>query len=171
MKAALRFVFLFLVFLGGCAGMDPAKPQTSLEQFPIRNQDPRVGLVINTGTMPVNLEIYDQAGRLVEQTYLAGASRWVTVGGQPLTHYWIRGLDPGNYRIEAYYFFYTIRLIPPARYRVDLRRQTYSVSVGANPEAYHYGGRHWGWLLQLGTNIPEGADGLPFGIQLTLPQF
>lgn len=157
--------------LGGCASMDPAKPGSS-EQFPARNQDPRVGVVVNFGTAPSNLYVYDQANRLVEQTYLSGADRFITIGGQTYPQYWVRILEPGAYRIEIFPFYYALRLIPPGRYRVDLPKQVYGLYVGNNPTATYYGGRHWGWILQIGVNIPEGAGVIPTGlIKITLPGF
>lgn len=169
---SMKFVLLALVTLaiGGCATMDPAKPRKA-EEFPVRNQDPRVGLVIYPGTAPANIYVYDQANRLVEQTYMSGADRFVEVGGRPVPQYWSKLLEPGSYRVEVYPFYYTIRFVPPCRCRVDLPKQTYSIYVGNNPTAQYYGGRHWGWLLPLGTyNIPEGAGVIPTGlIRLTLP--
>ncbi|OGY98955.1 MAG: hypothetical protein A3B13_00745 [Candidatus Liptonbacteria bacterium RIFCSPLOWO2_01_FULL_45_15] len=150
--------------LSGCAGLsDPAKPRTSAEEFPLRNQDPRVGLVVNRGTAPMNLFIYDRANRLVEQVYLSGAERHivsvVSASGQPYPQYWMRLLEPGCYRLESFPFFLGIWLVPPTRGRVDLPKQTYSVCVSNNPTAQYYGGRHWGWLLRIGANIPEGGVG------------
>ncbi len=148
-----------LLSLAGCAS-DPAKPRNESEMFPQRNQDPRVGLVVNSGTAPMNLYIYDQANRLVEQVYLSGADRvFVSASGQPYPQYWPRLLEPGCYRLEAFPFFMGIRLVPPVKVRVDLPKQIYSVCVGNNPTATWYGGRHWGWVLYVGTNIPEGGVG------------
>ena len=156
--------------IAGCASLhDPAKPESAAQEFPFRNQDPRVGLVINSGTAPMNLYVYDQANRLVEQTYMSGANRFI-IGpdGQTYPQYWIRLLQPGCYRIDTFPFFYAISWFPPAKYRVDLPKQTYSICVGNNPTAYYYGGRHWSWLLQIGANIPDGATGLPT-VQVNLP--
>ncbi len=162
--------FLAFTSLFGCAGLsDPAKPRTAAEEFPLRNQDPRVGLIVNTKTAPMNLYIKDQANRLVEQVYLSGAERHiVSPNGQPYPQYWARRLEPGCYRIEAYPFFHTVRWVPPRMVRVDLPKQFYSVCVSNNPTATYYGGRHWGWLLYVGANIPNGGTGLPL-FQLVSP--
>ncbi len=159
-----------LLVLAGCAGFsDPAKPRTAAEEFPQRNQDPRVGLVVNNGTAPMNLYIYDQATRLVEQVYLSGAERFITgPNGQPYPQYWMRRLEPGCYRLEAYPFFNTVRWVPPRMVRTDLPKRTHSVCVGNNPTNQYYGGRHWGWVLYIGVNIPSGATGLPL-IQVLSP--
>lgn len=162
MAAFLAFTSLF-----GCAGLsDPAKPRTAAEEFPLRNQDPRVGLVVNNGTAPMNLFVYDQANRLVEQIYLSGAERHiVSANGQPYPQYWARRLEPGCYKIEAFPFYHGIRLVTPAKVRIDLPKQFYSVCISNNPTATYYGGRHWGWLLYVGANIPEGGGfggGNPF---------
>lgn len=157
-------VFAVLLFMSGCAGLppDPAKPRTAAEEFPLRNQDPRVGLVVNTGTAAMNLYVYDPGNRLVEQVYLSGADRtFVRYNGQPYPQYWVRHLEPGCYRVDAFPFFYALRWVPAGRYRVDLSKQSYSVCVGSNPTVYHYEGRHWPWVLQIGANIPDGAAGLP----------
>ena len=159
-----------LMVLSGCAGFsDPAKPRTATEEFPFRNQDPRVGLVVNNGTAPMNLYIYDQANRLVEQVYLSGAERHiVSPSGQPYPQYWARRLEPGCYRLEMYPFFNTVRWVPPQMVRVDLPKQTGSVCVSNNPTANYYGGRHWGWVLYIGANIPNGATGFPL-FQINMP--
>ncbi|MEK7546955.1 MAG: hypothetical protein AAB536_02135 [Patescibacteria group bacterium] len=172
MKTLCSFLIEFFVLIGlaGCAGFsDPAKPRTATEEFPQRNQDPRVGLVVNTGTAPMNLYVYDQASRLVEQIYLSGADRHiVSANGQPYPQYWVRQLEQGCYRVEAIPFYHAVRWIPPRMERVDMQKQAISFCVGNNPTAYYYGGRHWGWMLQIGVNIPDGATGLPF-VQISLP--
>ncbi|MBI4085213.1 MAG: hypothetical protein HY432_01765 [Candidatus Liptonbacteria bacterium] len=153
----------------GCAGLsDPAKPRTAAEEFPLRNQDPRVGLVINTGTAPMNLFIYDKANRLVEQVYINGADRHLlSANGQPYPQYWIRTMpEVGQcYRVEIYPFYKAWHLLY-GQYRVDLPSQTASICLGNNPTSYWYSGRHWGWLLQTGVNIPDAV--LPL-IQIQLP--
>ncbi|MDO8664686.1 MAG: hypothetical protein Q7K44_04050 [Candidatus Liptonbacteria bacterium] len=163
-------ILAVVALMAGCAGFsDPAKPRTAAEEFPLRNQDPRVGLVVNNGTAPMNLYVYDQANRLVEQVYLSGAERHiVSASGQPYPQYWMRLLEPGCYRLEAFPFFKTVRWTAFSMIRVDLPKQTYSVCVVNNPTAQYYGGRHWGWLLYIGANIPEGGTGLPL-VQILNP--
>ncbi|MDP3948621.1 MAG: hypothetical protein Q8Q17_01580 [bacterium] len=170
-EAAGVLAFFAALTLTGCAGFsDPAKPRTVAEEFPLRNQDPRVGLVVNNGTAPMNLYIYDQANRLVEQVYLNGADRHlVSPNGQPYPQYWARKLEPGCYRLESWPFFKAIRWVPfPREVLVKLPTQTYSVCVGNNPTAYYYGGEHWGWVVRIGRDIPSGATGLPL-IQIMSP--
>ncbi len=173
-------MLVVLLALPGCASLsDPAKPRTEAEQFPLRNQDPRVGLVVNNGTAPSNLVFYDQANRIVVPIlpelgpnqqlgrdgviYMSGADRVsVRYDGQSYPQYKVLMLEPGCYRAEVWPFYKTVRwTLPPVMVRADLPKQTYSVCVGANPTAYYYGGRYWGWVLQIGTNIPDGATGLP----------
>ena len=170
-RSRLMLIALLCALLGGCAGLDYGKPQNAAEEFPFRNQDPRVGLVVYAGTAPANIYVYDQAGRLIEQTYISGAARFVTSNGQYGAQYWMRLLEPGTYRVEVRPFFYTVRLIPPGRYRVDLPTSTHGIYVGANPSNCYYGGRYWGWCLQTGANIPEGADPVPLLdlFRITLP--
>jgi len=171
-----KLVFLVLVVLAGCASFDPAGPRNQREVFPFRNQDPRWGIIINEGTAHLNFFIYDEASRLIEQGYLAGNNRFFTINGQNMPRYWVRQLPVGNYRVELYPFFYQTDLTnplfgKPARFRVDLPRQTSSISVGRNPTAYYdYNlGRHFGWIATLnGGDIPDIAV-LPLpGIKLNL---
>ena len=161
-KSLLSLLAVTLLLVG-CAGLsDPAKPRTAAEEFPYRNQDPRVGVIVNRGTAPMNLFIYDRANRLVEQVYLSGAERHiVSPNGQPYPQYWARRLEQGCYRLEMYSFFHSVRWVPPRMVRIDLPKQTGSVCVGANPTNQYYGGQHWGWVLHIGVDIPSGATGLP----------
>jgi len=167
--AGIVFVAAMLA-IAGCATLsDPAKPRTAAEEFPLRNQDPRVGLVINTGTAPMNLYVYDQANRLIEQAYMSGADRFITgPNGEVYPQYWKRLLEPGCYRVESFPFYHAVRIAAMAMVRVDLQKQIYSVCVGNNPTAYYYGGNHWGWVLYVGANIPDGATGLP-AFQINMP--
>jgi len=176
-------IFLFWVFglVVGCASFDPAGPRNTQEAFPLRNQDPTWGLIVNEGTAHLNIFLYDEAGRLIEQGYLAGAGRFFTVNGQNMPRYWIRQLEIGNYRVEIFPFYYQTDIITPlfgqpARYRIDLPKQESGIYVGRNPTAYydygHYGiggtYRHWGWICRLnGGYVPNTAQGLP-GIKINL---
>lgn len=177
-----KLIFLFLVFgLMGCATMDPTGPRNEREAFPARNQDPRWGIIINEGTTHLNIYIYDEAGRLVEQGYLAGANRFLTINSQSMPRYWIRQLPIGNYRVEVYPFYYRTDITAalfgqPSRYRVDLPKQEAFIYVGRNPTATYDWGyaniggtyRHWGWILRLnGGQVPDTAPGLP-GIKINL---
>ena len=172
-----KMIFLCLVlgWLAGCAHFDPAAPRNERETFPVRNQDPRWGIIVNEGTAPGNFFLYDQANRLVEQGYLAGANRFFTINGQTVPHYWARQLDFGSYRVEFFPFYYQTDIVAPlfgkpGRYRIDLPKQEYSIYVGRNPTAYYDWGyysiggtyRHWGWILRLnGGYVPDTAHGLP----------
>lgn len=172
---------LLVVGLIGCAHMDLAGPRSEREAFPLRNQDPRWGIIVNEGTAHLNVYIYDEAGRLIEQGYLAGSGRFFTVNGQTIPRYWIRQLPIGSYRVEVYPFYFQTDIVAPlfgqpARYRVDLPKQEASIYVGRNPTAYYdygyanIGGtyRHWGWILRLnGGYIPETTHGLP-GVNINL---
>ncbi len=171
----MKKIALVLALIG-CVGCMTTGARNEREAFPIRNQDPRWGIIINEGTAHLNLFIYDEAGRLVEQGYVAGVNRFLTINGQNVPRYWIRQLEIGSYRIEVYPFYYQTQLIPPARYRIDLPKQTAGIYVGRNPSAYYdygyanIGGtyRHWSWILRLnGGYIPETAHGLP-GFKINL---
>lgn len=157
---------LFLVLsLSGCVTTGPVKQS---EVFPLRNQDPRLGIIINEGTAHLNLYVYDEANRLIEQVYLSGANSWLTINSQQIPRIWVRRLEVGRYRIEAYPFYYQTQLIPPQRYRIDLPKQTAWIWVNQNPTDYYYGGRHWAWILRLnGGQIPKTAHGLP-GVSVNL---
>ncbi len=168
---------LLAVGLTGCAHMDPAGPRNESETFPLRNQDPRWGIIVNEGTSHLNLFIKDEAGRLIEQVYLAGVNRFFTINSQHTPRYWIRQLEYGSYRVEIYPFYYQIDIVAPlfgrpARYRVDLPKQEASIWVDRNPTD-HYDGiggtyRHWGWILRLnGGYVPDTAHGLP-GVKINL---
>lgn len=183
MKNFLIFCFLVLVLgLMSCAHVDPAGPQNEREAFPVRNQDPRWGIIINEGTTALNIFIYDEVGRLIEQGYLSGSNRFFTINGQTTPRYWIRQLPIGSYRVEVYPFYYQMDIVAPllfgqpARYRVDLPKQESGIYVGRSPTTYYdygyygIGGtyRHWGWICRLnGGNIPDTAHGLP-GIKINL---
>lgn len=161
----ILIVILLSILISGCVTVGPIKEE---EYFSQRNQDPEQGLIINEGTAHLNLYIYDEVGRLVEQVYLAGANRWLTINGQTLPRYWIRKLEIGQYRIEVFPFYYMTQLIPPKRYQIDLPKQTVYLEVGRNPTRYYYGGRHWSWVLKLnGGSVPDTAHGLP-GIKLDI---
>jgi hypothetical protein len=157
-----------LIALIGCA---TTGPRNESEAFPLRNQDPTVGLIINESAVHLNLYIYDEAGRLIEEIYLAGVNRHLTINGQSIPRYWARKMEIGRYRVEIYPFYYRTEITnplfgKPARYRVDLPKRAASFEVNKNPTDYYYGGRHWGWILRLnGGHIPETAHGLP-GINL-----
>lgn len=157
-------VIIFLMALFGCGTTGPFSMQ---EAFPLRNQDPRAGLIINEGTAHLNLYIYDEAGRLIEQVYLNGVNRYLTINGQYMPIYWVRRLEVGQYRVETFPFYYRTDITNllvgmPVRYRVDLPKQTQWIWVNRDPANIYYGGRHWGWILRLnGGYIPETAHGLP----------
>jgi hypothetical protein len=169
--------WLLVVNLLGCAGFDLAGPRNVYEAFPLRNQDPRWGIIVNEGTAHLNIFIYDRAGRLLERVYLAGANRFFTVNGQVVPKYWVRQLEYGWYRVVVFPFYYQTDILGPSfgqpgRYRIDLPKQEYSIYVDHNPTDYYdygyygIGGtyRHWGWILRLnGGNIPDtiGGPGIP----------
>lgn len=161
--AAMVAIAATVTLLSGCATLhDPAKPETAAQEFPLHNQDPRVGLIVNSGTAPMNFVVYDQANRLIENNYLSGANRFfLQSNGQPYPQYWARKFGEGCYRIETYPFYFSMVWIAMAKVRVDLPKQAYSVCIGKNPTAYNYAGSNWGWLLQIGANIPDGSTNMP----------
>lgn len=158
-----KIIGLFIgLLLVSCA----AGPRNKEEAFPLRNQDPRIGLVINRGTAHLNLVIYDKTNKLIEQVYVSGVNRYLKINGQNIPKCWVRTMEPGRYRIEVFPFYYKTEIANPlfgrpGRYRIDLPKQTAHVHVGKNLNHY-YGGRYWGWVLRLnGGNIPDTAHGLP----------
>ncbi len=165
----LIFGICLYFFIIGCA----TGPINSREAFPYRNQDPRVGLIINQGTAHSNIFVYDSADRLIEQIYLSGANGYLEINNQKIPRYWVKKLEIGQYRVEIYPFYYqTSAANPlfgkPGRYRVDLPKQINYIYVNRNPSDYYYNGRHWAWILYLnGGDIPNTARGLP-GINLQL---
>ena len=175
----LVFGFLVLMFgLMGCAHFNTAAPHNQREALPARNQDPRWGIVINEETTHLNFFIYDQANRLVEQGYLAGANRILTINGQSIPRYWVRQLDFGWYRVEIFPFYYQTDIVAPlfgqpARYRIDLPKQETSILVDRNATDYYDWGysniggtyRHWGWICRLNGGQIPATTGLP-GIKI-----
>ncbi len=153
-----------LVSLSGCVTTGPINQK---EAFPLRNQDPRQGIVINEGTAHLNLYVYDEANRLIEQVYLGGANGWFTINNQQMPRVWVRRLEVGRYRVEIYPFYYQTNIVgplfgQPGRYRIDLPKQVAPIYVNQNPTDYYYEGRHWAWILRLnGGQIPKTAHGLP----------
>jgi len=168
MKKALMIISCCLLILLGCSDVFALKlnmgtgPKSESEAFPQRNQDPRLGVIVNRGTAHLNIYIYDEAGRLIEQNYMAGANRWLTINGRHMERYWVRRLAVGRYRVEIYPFYYQTNLFPPERYRVDLPRQVLNMRVNRNPTDVWFAGRHWGWTFFInGGYIPDTAHGLP----------
>lgn len=172
MKKMLIFCVCISFLIVGCA----TGPINNREAFPSRNQDPRLGLITNEGEAHLNLYIKDEADRLIEQAYLAGVNRHLTINGQKFSRYWIRTLEYGCYRVEVWPFYYQTNIARgllggQMRYRIDLPKFETGVCVNRNASDYYdYDGtrRHWGWILRLnGGNIPQTAHGLP-GINLNL---
>lgn len=167
MKRLLIFCICLYFFIVGCA----TGPINNREAFPSRNQDPRLGIIVNEGTAHMNLYLYDEAGRLIEQAYLAGVNRHLTINGQHMPKHWVRHLELGNYKAEIFPFYYQTNIASailggPGRYRIDLPKQVYWITVNRDPADMYYEGRHWGWIFRLnGGNIPKTANGLP-GINL-----
>ncbi len=162
MKKLILGICLYF-FIVGCA----TGPINSREVFPSRNQDPRIGLIINQGTAHSNVFIYDEADRLIEQVYFSGASSYLEINGQNIPRYWIKKLEIGQYRVEIYPFYYKTSIIT-GRHRIDLPKQVSYIHVNRNPSDYYYNGRHWAWILYLnGGDIPNTVRGLP-GINLQL---
>ena len=161
--AVMSCCLLLIAGLAYCGSFpNSTGPKSESEAFPYRNQDPRLGVVVNAGTANLNIFIYDEANRLVEQAYFEGANRWFTVNGQYTPRYWIKRLEVGRYRVEVYPFYYQTTLVPPGRYRIDLLKYTIYMMVNRDPADTYFGGRYWGWVLFInGGYIPDTAHGLP----------
>lgn len=173
---AKTFLVLFIFLItNGCAKAkdlaqfrDPAAPRNASEAFPTRADDPTVGIITNEGTASLQVFIYNRRGKLIQEAYLPGANRFFTVNGRHLPQVWIRKLPIGWYKLEVFPFYYQIDLVPPRRYRVDLPKQIYHLTVTKNPHREYFHGRHFGWVLRLyGGDVPSTAHGLP-GVQLDL---
>ena len=159
MKRAVWFFVILAPLLAACAG-----PLTERELFPPRNANPTLGLIRNWGTTSLNIWVYDQANRLVEEIYLPPATAplpeisvsYVRNERQPVVV--AKNYPIGSYRVEYIPFYYQLILIPPGRYRVDLPRGSSSIYVERDPNRIHdqRTGRHWGWVLELnGGDIPR----------------
>lgn len=165
-KIVVGLIIGLLLALASCAAIGTG-PQNKEEVFPFRNQDPRVGLIVNEGTAHLNVFLYDEAGRLIEQIYIAGVNRYLKINGQNIPQYWARRLEAGQYRTEIFPFYYKTEITnplfgKPGRYRIDLPKQTNYVYVDRDAGDYYYGGRHWGWVLYLNCgDISDTAHGLP----------
>jgi hypothetical protein len=173
MKKFLAFVFWFL-FLAGCAHFDLAAPRNEREALPVRNQDSRWGIITNEGTTHLELWLKDEAGRIVEHDYMAGANRFLAINDQNIPEYWVRQLEFGNYLLEYIPFYYETNIVGPIfgqpfRYRVDLPKQTTCIYVGRNPTAYYdyRTGRHWGWICSLNGGQIPATTGIP-GVKINL---
>lgn len=140
----IAIALVLAVLVAGCA----VGPSNRAEMFPARNADSAVGLFINEGTVDFNLWIYDQANRLVEEIYFAGGS-WYTVNGRHRPNIVVRMLPIGQYRVEYIPFYYRVQALGLFRDRVDLPRGSASFTVGRDPYAVYYEGRHWGWVLRM----------------------
>ena len=148
-------MFLLAVFLGGCA--------TGFRPFPPRNQDARVGIVRNWVKANANLWIKDEAGRVVEEWYIAPAedpisSLDINRGRAPVTVE--KSLPPGHYTVEVIPFHYVWSGVGGPRCQrqligwqcpVDLPRRSGSIFVGRDPLHVHdrYTGQHWGWRFEI----------------------
>ena len=139
---------IIAVLAAGCAGHgEPFRP------FPARNTDSRVGLVRNWKAVFVNLYIKDEAGRIIEEWYIAPAvdpisSLDINRGRTPVMV--VKRLEPGYYSVEILPF--TRRWTVIAGWRnVELPRQSASISIGRDPLAVYdrYTGKHWGWILEI----------------------
>ncbi|MDP3727634.1 MAG: hypothetical protein Q8R35_03275 [bacterium] len=140
---------LIVVLLGaGCAGHGER-----FSPFPPRNTDSRNGLVRNWRTVFVNLVIKDEAGRVIEEWYIAPAvdpisSLDINRSRAPVTV--AKKLAPGYYSVEILPFRRNWTVIAGWQ-NVELPRQSASISVGRDPLALYdrYTGKHWGWILEI----------------------
>lgn len=145
-RVGLALVVVLLLF--GCAGHgEPFQP------FPARNTDSRLGLVRNWRTVFVNLYIRDEAGRIIEEWYIAPAVDPISpldINQRRSPVMVPKRLDPGYYPVEILPF--TRRWTVIAGWRnVELPRQSASIHVGRDPLAVYdrYTGKHWGWVLDI----------------------
>lgn len=169
-KAVWPFVIAMFAFLvSACASGRPAAWE---DFFPRRIADSRVGILTNEGTTSLNVWIYDEANRLIEEIYLPPArdplsSLAVNQWRQPVIV--VKVLPPGNYRVVYIPFYYEFRLGP--NYRVDLPRGSSGIYVGRDPQMYydHYTRRNWGWALRLnGGDMPREGTLRNVGININI---
>ena len=147
MGRIIPLLLVLVVFVVGCAAGAP------FEHFPKRNTDGRVGFVENLGTTHVNMWVYDEANRLVEEWYIAPAEESLS----PLAVNQLRSptrvykiLPIGSYRVVYIGYYYTWGVLS-GRQRVDLPKREAGIVVSRDPTARYdpADGRHYGWTLRL----------------------
>lgn len=170
-RTALYFVIPIVAFLAGaCASGGPAARE---DFFPRRIADARAGILTNEGTTSLNVWIYDEANRLIEEIYLPPARdplSSLAVNQQRSPVVVVKALPPGNYRVVYIPFYYEFRVLGP-NYRVDLPRGSSGIYVGRDPQMYydHYTRRNWGWALRLnGGDMPREGTLRNIGININI---
>lgn len=175
-------VAALLFLLPGCVSMsDPAKPSTEAEMLPVDcgpvtegvfRETGREGLVINTGTAPAQVCIYDKAGRLLEKWYLKGADRHLlSQDGRPFAQAFKRRFDPGCFRVEIYYFYKDMVTLFPVRIAtIMLGKQTQRICTNRG-NMFLVEGQYVPWYLRMGMDIPNYTRTVPTNIVPGLIQF
>lgn len=157
-KAVLHLVIVLAIGLSACAGA--RAPIVREEFFPSRNADARVGLLTNEGTASLNVWIYDEANRLIEEIYLPPAKdplSYLAANQRRQPIIVVKALPPGTYRVVYIPFYYEFRLFGPNT-RVDLPRNSSGIYVGRDPQLIYdsYTRRNWSWILRLnGGDMPR----------------
>ncbi|MEK7658165.1 MAG: hypothetical protein AAB366_03220 [Patescibacteria group bacterium] len=168
MKRLLMFGICLCFFIVGCA----TGPQTQSEAFLNYNQNPKIGKVVNRGTTHLEIWIKDEARRIVEHNYMAGAN-FLKINNQHIPKYYVWELEFGRYEIEFVPFYYetsigNLLFGKPIRTPRKLQKRTFYFYVDKNPTDYYdyETGDYFGWGIDLnGGDIPNAARGLP-GINL-----
>ncbi|MFC1756786.1 hypothetical protein ACFLZC_01340 [Patescibacteria group bacterium] len=155
----LGIICIFLLVCQGCAtGSRIDEMQPILRS---RTGDPRMGLIIISGTNSAIIEFYDRAGRLVEEWSEAGASPHMTINGRYQKRVYRYTLPVGSYRGKIRPFYYK-RF--PKRRLVEMPVRNFSVRVDEKCDTYdrEHTMSHWGWVLKINVgNIPREHTVLP----------
>lgn len=172
MKRTVSHLAIVILALAAsaCAGGGPVSRE---DFFPRRLADSRVGILTNEGTTSLNVWIYDEANRLIEEIYLPPARdplSSLAVNQQRSPVIVVKALPPGNYRVVYIPFYYEFRAFGP-NYRVDLQRSSSGIYVGRDPQMYydHYTRRNWGWTLRLnGGDMPRAGTLRNVGVNINI---
>lgn len=133
----------------GCAATEPG---TKAEMFPAFNQDPELGIIIVEGTPAINVNFYDQSGRIVERWTERGTNPAFTLNGRTRVRIYKYRLPQGRYRVEIQPFYYASNIV--RRRLVELRKKSARVTVDNKArDSYDrkYTKKYWGWVLKINS--------------------
>jgi hypothetical protein len=175
--AIVCLIICLILVINGCYSHSLYSDEDFEEEF----RDPRIGLVINTGTTDLYLKFFDQTNHLVYKTYLKSASRFARVNGYNWPNYLVMRLNCGYYRVEIQPFFYIIDFTniiigKPLRRKIELPAQLNQVFVNcknyqsSTPYIFnpYLTSQRWGWILVINGGdfenyLPYPSAPLPFG--------
>jgi len=161
-------VLLFLsMALSGCGTMlsDPRKPSSQAEMFPVNCGTPvkgvsretgPVGLIVNTGTAPSQVCLFDDGKRFIEQWYLDGADGFArSANGQPFPQVVKRQLSPGCYNALIFPFYKEMPLLRPGPVFVMLPKYSQQICTTNSDTTHLVYGKYVNWRMQMGTDMPS----------------